>query len=283
MTALRDRLKGAGLLRSALGVWGILTSVFLIAPVAVIIPLSFNAEAFFTYPMPGFSLRWYQRLMESADWQLAVRNSFVVAASTTAISVVFGVTAALGLMRIRRSLRGFFIGLFLAPMLVPIIVSGVGLYFFFARLGLVNTLAGLIMAHTMLAIPFVVVTVRAALAGFDESLMRAAASLGADPLSSFRWVMLPLIMPGILSGAVFAFVCSFDEIVVTLFLAGPEQRTLPRQMWAGVREQISPTILAVATLLLCVSVAIMLAMEAIRRRSERFRTAKSATAYRAYP
>lgn len=259
----------ARLLRSSLGVWAVFVSIFLIAPIAAIIPLSFNAESFFTYPMPGYSLRWYRRLAESADWQLAARNSLFIALTTAVISVLVGVTAALGLTRMRPSVRWIFMGLFVAPMLVPIIVSGVGLYFFFASIGLVNTLAGLVLAHTMLATPFVVITVRAALMGFDETLMRAAASLGAGPMFSFRKVMLPLIMPGILSGAIFAFVCSFDEIVVTLFLAGPEQRTLPRQMWAGVREQISPTILAVATILVSVSIVIMVTMDAIRRRSDR--------------
>ncbi len=257
--------------RFALGLYGLLVSIFLIAPVVVIIPLSFNAEAFFTYPMPGLSLRWYDRLINSSDWRLAIQNSILVGAATAAISLLLGLMAALGLVRLRPALTPIVLIVFLAPMLVPVIISGVALYFLFARLGLIDSLAGLILAHTILATPFVVIAVRAALAGFDDTLVRAAASLGAGPVVAFRKVTFPLILPGVVSGALFAFVTSFDEIVVTLFIAGSEQRTLPRQMWAGVREQISPTILAMATILIFVSLVIMLAMEVLRRRATSYR------------
>jgi putative spermidine/putrescine transport system permease protein len=156
-------------------------------------------------------------------------------------------------------------------MIVPSIIAGVGIYFFFAPLGLTGSFLGLILAHTALAVPFVVVTVSASLAGFDLNLMRAGANLGADPVLAFRRVMLPLIVPGVASGAVFAFTTSFDEVVVALFLAGPQQRTLPREMFIGIREQISPEITALATMLIVVSTALLLTMEGLRRRGERLR------------
>jgi putative spermidine/putrescine transport system permease protein len=159
-------------------------------------------------------------------------------------------------------------------MIVPLIISAAGMFFFYSKIGLAQTFPGLIIAHATLGIPFVVITVTATLIGFDQNLIRASASLGAHPVLTFRKVILPLILPGVISGALFAFVTSFDEIVVVLFLSGFEQRTIPRQMWVGIREQISPTILAVATILITVSVALLATVELLRRRSERLRGIK---------
>jgi putative spermidine/putrescine transport system permease protein len=156
-------------------------------------------------------------------------------------------------------------------MVVPLIITGVGVYFFFAQLGLNASYAGLILAHTVLAVPFVVITVTVTLEGFDTNMVRAAQSLGAGPVTTFRKVTLPLISPGVASGAVFAFAISFDEVVVAVFLAGPAQRTLPREMFAGLRENISPAILAVATLLVVIALALMVTMGLLKRRSERLR------------
>jgi len=200
-----------------------------------------------------------------------MKNSFIVAISTTVLATFLGTLAALGLTRAKFPLKGLVMAMLISPMIVPVVITAVGVYFFFARLGLTNTLSGLVLAHTVLAVPFVVITVTSSLQGFDITLTRAAASLGANPVTVFFKVTLPLILPGLISGALFAFATSFDEVVVALFLAGPAQRTLPRQMFSGIRENIGPTITAVATLLIIISVLLMVAMELLRRRSERLR------------
>ncbi|GAB2944131.1 MULTISPECIES: ABC transporter permease [Aquaspirillum] len=248
-----------------------LVLLFLIAPILVIVPLSFNAEAFFTYPMPGLSLRWYLDFFGSAEWQRALYNSLFFGIATTLLSMFLGTLAALGLARPEFPWRGPVMALIISPMIVPLIIAAVGMFLFYADWGLVNTRLGMVLAHTALATPFVVITVTATLTGFDARLLRAAASLGANPVTTFRRVTLPMILPGMVSGGIFAFVTSFDEVVVALFLAGSEQRTLPRQMWSGIREQLSPTILAAATLLVLFSIAMLVTVEMLRRRSERLR------------
>lgn len=219
---------------------------FLIVPVLVIIPLSFNAEPYFTYPMPGFSLRWYVDFLTHDVWSLAIKNSLVVAVSATLLSTALGTLSALGLSRPNLPYKTLLMGILISPMIVPLVITAVGMYFFYAPMGLTNNLFGIILAHTALGTPFVVITVTATLVGFDHSLTRAASSLGASPVYTFFNVTMPLVLPGIISGALFAFATSFDEVVVVLFLAGVEERTIPRQMWSGMREQLSPTILAVA-------------------------------------
>ncbi|NIR32261.1 MAG: ABC transporter permease [Gammaproteobacteria bacterium] len=255
---------------------------FLVAPLIAIIPLSFNAEPYFTFT-PGmlsldpeaFSLRWYREILEDPQWPLAIRNSIVVAVTATAIATALGTLAALGLSQSAMPYRTLVMSVLISPMIVPLIITAVGTYFFYSELGLAQTLPGLILAHAALGTPFVVITVTATLVGFDRTLLRASASLGADPATTFFKVTMPLILPGVVSGALFAFVISFDEPVVVLFLAGFEQRTIPRQMWAGVREQISPDILAVATVLITVSVVLLITIELLRRRTERLRGRKS--------
>ena len=246
-----------------------LVLAFLVAPLLVIVPFSFNVEPYFSYPIPGLSTRWYRELFHSAAWGSSFRNSLIVALPTTVLSTTLGTLAAVGLTRGSFPLKSLVVGLFLSPMMIPHIIIGLALYFFYVPLGLVHSFAGLILAHTTLATPFVVITVAATLANFNTNLARAAASLGARPLTVFRRVTLPLILPGILSGALFAFVVSFDELIVALLLSGPEHRTLPRQIWSGARESISPVIMAVATLLIVVSALLMLLMESIRRRGAR--------------
>jgi putative spermidine/putrescine transport system permease protein len=245
--------------------------LFLIAPILVIMPLSFNAEPYFTYPMPGISTRWYEDFFTSDRWQLALQNSVFVACSTTVLATALGTLAALGLSKANFPLRNLVMGLLISPMIVPVVITAVGMYFAYGEIGLTNSFPGLILAHTALATPFVVITVTATLFGFDHTLTRAGASLGAPPPRVFFKVILPLILPGVISGALFAFVTSFDEVVVVLFLASPEQRTLPKQMFSGIREQISPTITAVATMLIIFSVVLLTSVELLRRRSERLR------------
>ena len=189
----------------------------------------------------------------------------------TLVATTLGTLAALGLHRMRLPFRPALVAILLSPMVVPVIITGVGMFYFYARIGLANTLSGLIVAHAALGIPFVFVTVGAVLSTLDANLVRAAASLGAGPMRVFRMVVLPLILPGVVSGALFAFVTSWDDIVVALFLAGPRQHTLPRQMWSGIREFISPTLLAVATLLIVLSIGLMVVVELLRRKGERLR------------
>jgi putative spermidine/putrescine transport system permease protein len=247
----------------------VLVFLFLVLPILAVVPLSFNSGSFLTYPVAGFSLRWYRDFFTSAHWLPALRNSVLVACASTAIATPLGTLAALGLVRANVAAKPLVLGLLIAPMIVPVIVTAIGAYFLYAPLGLTNSYLGLILSHAVLGAPFVVVVVHATLQGFDANLWRAATSLGARPPTVFVRVVLPLIAPGVMAGAVFAFTTSFDEIVTAIFLAGPEQRTLPLQMFDGVREQISPTITAAATLLIFVSVLLLTTIELLRRRSKR--------------
>lgn len=244
----------------------VLIIVFLLLPILVIIPLSFSSGSLLLYPIPEFSLKWYQALLDSEDWMRATRNSFIVAPSATLIATVLGTMAALGLHHARFPGKGLLMAVLISPMIVPLVVVGVGIYLFYAPYGLTSSYAGLILAHAALGAPFVVTTVTATLQGFDYNLVRASNSLGASPLYGFFTVSLPLLAPGVIAGALFAFATSFDEVVVTLFLAGPEQVTLPRQMFTGIRENISPIIAAVATVLIVLSTALLLTLEWLRTR-----------------
>ena len=250
--------------------------VFLIAPILVIVPLSFNAEPYFTLTEgmlrldpDAWSLRWYRMVAGDEQWLQAVVNSIVIGVGATVLATTLGVVAALGLADPRMPGRRLAMGLLISPMVTPVIVSAAGMFFFYTSLGLAQTHVGLILAHAALGTPFVVITVTATLSGFDANLMRAAAGLGAGPWVGFRRVQLPIILPGVVSGALFAFATSFDEVVTVLFMGGVEQRTIPRQMWSGVREEISPAILAVATLLILFALFLMGAVEWLRRRSGR--------------
>jgi len=275
-----------------------LVLLFLMVPILVIVPLSFNAEPYFTYSEgmmaldpEAFSLRWYADIVKNgmaapkapfswdwivdswsnAQWIHSTKNSFIIGFSATLIATTLGTLAALGLTRPHMPFRKAMMALLISPMIVPLIISAAGMFFFYSKIGLAQTFPGIILAHAAIGTPFVVITVTATLAGFDSNLMRASASLGATPTRTFFKVVVPLISPGVISGALFAFITSFDEVVVVLFLTKFEQRTIPRQMWAGIREQISPTILAVATLLVLVSVMLLLTLEILRRRNERQR------------
>jgi putative spermidine/putrescine transport system permease protein len=264
-TASRSERVGYGLL----WVFSGLVFFFLLVPLLVVLPLSFNTTTFFSYPLAGFSLRWYEEFLSSHTWQIATRNSLFIATAAMCLATVFGTLAAFGLHRIKARWRPALIGLLIAPLVVPVIILAVSSYFFFASIGLLNTLAGLVVAHTVLSTPFVVIIVTASLSGFDVNQARAAASLGAAPLRVFFTVTMPGILPGLVTGAVFAFVTSFDEVVVVNFIAGPDQYTITREMWKGTREELRPTVLAVATILVLVSALVLTAIELLRRRAER--------------
>jgi putative spermidine/putrescine transport system permease protein len=251
---------------------------FLIMPILVIIPLSFNPENFFTVTTgmlaldpAAYSLKHYQDFFTSSDWQQALRNSLTIAPVATLIAVLLGTVAAVGLSQPHVPFRGVIMAILISPMIVPLIISAAGMYFFYSRLGLQGTYWGVVLAHAALGIPFVIITVTATLVGFDRSLVRAAANMGAGPVRTFFKVQMPLILPGVISGALFAFITSFDEVVVVLFVGSAGQKTLPWQMFIGLREQISPTILAVATMLVAISVVLLTVLELLRRRSERLR------------
>jgi putative spermidine/putrescine transport system permease protein len=253
-----------------------LVLLFLILPVLVIIPLSFNTSSFLVYPLQGFSLQWYEDFFGSAGWMRALKNSLIIAPAATVIAMLLGTLAAIGLTRGDFRGKALVMSLLISPMVVPVVIVGVASYLFLAPLGMGNSYVSLILVHAVLGVPFVIITVSATLQGFNYNLVRAAASLGASPLTAFRRVTLPLIAPGMISGALFAFATSFDEVVVALFLAGPEQITLPRQMFAGIRENLSPTIAAAATLLIGFSILLLLTLEWLRGRSEKLRTQQPA-------
>lgn len=262
---------------------------FLIAPIVVVMPLSFNAQDFFTFTPEmlqlkpeGFSLKHYQDFFSNESWQRAMKNSIIIAPLATIISVTLGTLAAVGLSQSHVPFKRAIMAILISPMIVPLIISATGMFFFYSTLG--NWLEGtlglskgfvgyvkVILAHAVLGIPFVIITVTATLVGFDNSLTRAAASMGANPLKTFFKVQMPLILPGVISGALFAFITSFDEVVVVLFVGSAAQKTLPWQMFIGLREQISPTILAVATILVALSIMLLTSLELLRRRSERLR------------
>ncbi len=245
--------------------------VFLLGPIVVIIPISFSSGSFLNYPLPGLSWRWYEAVLEPFPWMFALENSLIVAVATTVVATTLGTLAAYGLSRTDFPGKAIVFGVLISPLAVPLVITALGIYFFFARIGLVQTHVGLIIAHVALAVPFVVITVSATLQGFDWNLVRAGESLGASPLGTFRQITLPLILPGVLSGAIFAFVTSLDEIVVALFIAGPGQYTLPRQLFTGLRDQLDPSIVAIATLLIVVSIALLAAVELLQWRTEKIR------------
>ncbi|WP_445937516.1 ABC transporter permease [Pseudomonas sp.] len=265
------------------GSWLLKTSswlvlLFLIMPILVIIPLSFNVEPFFsftegmlTFQPEAYSLRWYSAIFSDDKWLLAIKNSFVLGFFATLLATLLGTCAAVGLARDDMPARRLITALLLSPMIVPLIITAAGMFFFYSDLGLAGNYLGVIIAHAALGTSFVIITVTATLTGFDYSLARAALNLGATPLRVFFDIIMPLIRPGVISGALFAFITSFDEVVVILFMAGPQQRTIPRQMFSGLREQISPSILAIATLLILMSIVLLITIELLRRRATRMR------------
>ena len=267
---------------------------FLIAPLVAIVPISFSQSPFmvFTEGMLAFppdpeawSFRWYRYMVGictdknlttpcSNKWMVGTVNSFFIGFTATFIATVLGTLAALGLSRPHMPFKGIIMSILISPMIVPLIITSAGMFFFYARYNLVYTFTGIIMAHVALATPFVVITVTATLVGFDMNMVKASQSLGANPTRTFFKVIMPLILPGVISGALFAFITSFDEIVIVMFMASLDQVTIPRQMWAGIRQEISPVILCMATCLVVLSILLLTTVELLRRRSERLRGIK---------
>jgi len=263
--------------------------VFLIMPILVVMPLSFNSQDFFTFTPEmlkfepeGYSLKHYRDFFTNNEWQRSFKNSLLIAPVATLVSVSLGTLAAIGLSQSHVPFKRAIMAILISPMIVPLIISATGMFFFYSHvgnfledtIGLDKNFVGYVkvtLAHSVLGIPFVIITVTATLVGFDSSLTRAAASMGANPIKTFFKIQMPLILPGVISGGLFAFITSFDEVVVVMFVGSTNQKTLPWQMFTGLREQISPTILAVATILVAISIALLITIEMLRRRSEKLR------------
>ena len=243
--------------------------IFLIFPLATIVPLAFNSGELLHYPLQGVSLKWFREFFTSEEWWRAMKNSAIIGFFSTILATVLGTLAALGINRADFPGKQVLLALLISPMMIPLVITALSLYLFYARLGLNDTYIGLIIAHAILGVPFVLITVSATLQSFDTNLIRAGASLGASPSRVFFDIIMPNIAPGIASGAMFAFATSLDEVVVVLFVAGPDHRTLPRQMFAGIREQLSPTILAAAVVLIVVAAVFMVFLEMLNRRNAR--------------
>jgi putative spermidine/putrescine transport system permease protein len=261
------RLEAAGPLgrrNPAVLAFGLAVLAFLSLPILVVLPISFSAAKYLTFPPPGWSTQWYARYFGSREWMAATERSVEVALLTMVTATALGTAAALAL---RRPFRGKSLVQLavMAPLVVPVIITAIAVYGLYARLRLVGTLPGLVLAHTVLALPFVVVVVGATLRGFDETLELAAQNLGANRWQTFRLVTLPLIRPGIVSAALLAFITSFDEIVVAIFVSGTRAATLPKQMWDGIRTEIDPTVAAVSSLLIVVTALVMGALALVGR------------------
>jgi ABC-type spermidine/putrescine transport system permease subunit II len=239
----------------------------LVLPIFVVIPISFSSATYLRFPPPGFSLQWYRKYFLSGNWINPTVVSFQVAFTVAILATVLGTMLALALIRGKFPGRNVIYSIALSPLVVPLIITAISIYFFFSRLHLVGTISGVILAHTVIAIPYVLVLVSATLKGFDLTLERAALNLGANPLKAFLLVTLPIIRPGVLSGGLFAFIHSFDELVIVLFISGSHAVTLPRRMWDGIVYEIDPTIAAVSSLLIGLSVLLMAAAELLRRRN----------------
>ena len=239
-----------------------LVLAFLVLPLIVIIPMSFTSGNTLTFPTPGWSLRWFDEVVNDGRWRVALWNSIVIGVTSTLLSSVLGIIAAIGLTWGKFPGRNFIFTMAAAPLVVPVVIVGVATFSFYASMNMIGNRLSLIFTHAAMSIPIVLTTVSASLAGFDRTLLRAAASLGAGIWRTFFKILLPLISPGAITGALIAFLISFDEVVVASFLSVGDQRTLPRLIFSGVRESVSPAIAAVAMLLIIFS-ALMLALAAL--------------------
>lgn len=243
--------------------------IFLVAPALIVIPVSFSSGTIIAFPLPGFSTHWYAEAIASPKWRSAVGNSAIIGGCSAAFATMIGTLGALGIKRLIGGLRTSVMFLAVFPLMVPVVIVALSGYLAMAKVGLNNTYWAPILLHTVLGLPFVVISVLSALDGFDPKLWLAAISLGAGPVTAFRRVMLPIILPGVVTGAVFAFAVSLDEVVVASFVTAPTQHTIPLTMFSGIKENTGPIVTAVATLLLLVSALLLLTVELLRRRFER--------------
>ena len=249
--------------------WAIVLTIlgFLVLPALIVIPVSFTGGHFVNFPPEGLSLRWYAEYLGSSVWMEATVRSFVVAALTGAFAMLLGVPAAFMLVRSRARAKAGLLALILSPLIIPRIVVAVAIYIVYARVGLVGTSVGLVLGHTVLAVPYVVITMMAVLKTYDERLDQAAASLGASPWRTLTRITFPLVRGGMIASFLFAFITSFDELTISLFVSGGLLSTLPRQMWNDMLLQVNPTLAAVSSTMLVVITVIILGAEYLRRRA----------------
>lgn len=252
--------------RLALLAFGMVAIVYLVGPMLVVIPMSFTAANILSWPPEGFSTQWYEKMVQDPQWSRGFVNSLQVALLTALLSSVLGTLGALGIVRGRFPGKALANALILSPLIVPVIIIAIGFFAFFSVARLTGSLPGLVLAHTALAVPFVVINVGTILRTMDRNLELAAASLGADPIRTFRRVTLPLITPGVLAGALFAFITSWDEVVVSIFMTTTRFRTLPVEMWEQVRQVVDPTVAAVATVVMAVTTTVLVFVFVVRRR-----------------
>lgn len=252
--------------RIALWIFAVIIIAWLVLPTLVIIPISFNEAASLNFPPKGWSLQWYENFFTDPTWLKALGNTVQIALLTTVFATSLGVLAALGLSKLRFRGKAVLENYFLMPMIVPGIVIAIGLYSMFLKMGLLGTIAGFVFAHTVLALPLVIVNVMASLSGVDPRFEQAAASLGAGRARTFFSVTLPLIVPGVTAGALFAFVTSFDEIVLSLFIQNPFLQTLPVKIFTAMTQTTDPTVAAVAVITMLTSIVIILGMQFAGRR-----------------
>jgi putative spermidine/putrescine transport system permease protein len=241
-------------------------ALFLMAPTLVVIPISFTTTSIAQFPPVGFSFQWYANVIHDPVWRSATATSLQIATLTVILSVVIGTAAALSLHRGDFAGKAVIRAILLSPLVTPVIVLAIGIFMVFARWGLAGTVPGLVIAHTVLALPFVIVAVTATLHGVNPNLELAALGLGARPWRTFRRVTLPLIMPGVVAGAIFAFITSWDEVVVAIFMTTSSLRTIPVLVWGQMRTEISPAIAAVGTILIVISVAGLGAISLLKRK-----------------
>ncbi len=246
---------------------GGLTVFYLLAPTLVIVPMSFTEARILSFPPEGFTLAWYERMVTDRQWSTGLANSFQVAILTTILATVLGTLAALGLSRGRFFGRTAINALVLSPLIVPVVVIAIGMFGLFVQWRIAGTVVGLVAAHTALALPFVVVAVATSLRTMDRNLELAAANLGADPWRTFTRITFPIILPGVLTGAIFAFITSWDEVVIAIFMTSARFRTLPTEMWEQVRQAVDPTVAAVSTTLLVVTTTLLVLLLVVRRQA----------------
>lgn len=243
------------LTRAFLGLLAVLIGVYLLMPVLVIVPMSWSESPYLAFPPEGFTMQWYEKFFSDAAWMSSLGHSVMIGLLSALLSVVLGTMGALALVRGKFPFRGAVMGVLLAPMIVPFVIVGLAVYISFLGIGLTQTTLGFVLVHTALGVPYVLINVVVSLSSVDRRLEMAAMNLGATPIGTFFRITLPLILPGMLAGALFAFITSWDEVVVAIFLSGPDITTLPVKMWSGIRVQIDPTIAAISTISLIVILA----------------------------
>jgi putative spermidine/putrescine transport system permease protein len=253
--------------RMLMAALGALTVFYLLAPTLVIVPMSFTEARILSFPPEGFTFQWYERMLTDRQWSTGIVNSLQVAFLTALLTTALGTLAALGINRGRFPGKALVNALTLSPIIVPVVVIAIGMFGLFVQWRLSSSLLGLVLAHTALAMPFVVVNVSTSLQTMDRNLELAAANLGADPRRSFMHITLPIILPGVLAGAIFAFITSWDEVVVAIFMTSARFRTLPTEMWEQVRQAVDPTVAAVSTTLLVVTTVLLLLLVVVRRQA----------------